>query len=86
MLLFVGLVQDEISFHDPEFHRREITLLSSRNATGVDFATVIAALASRQVVPDAWITHTAGPEAMLQEFDRWLDPDAGVVKAMLAFA
>src|SRR6266536_663237 len=32
-LIFVGLVRDTITFDDPEFHRRELTLLASRNAT-----------------------------------------------------
>ena len=43
-LLYVGLVQGEITFNDPEFHRREITLFASRNATSRDFRDVIAAL------------------------------------------
>ena len=84
-LVFVGLVQDDITFFDPEFHRREMTLLSSRNATGVDFATVIAAMAAGELDLDPWITHRATPETMIDAFDGWLDPNAGVVKAMLAF-
>src|SRR5690606_32104374 len=31
-LVFIGLIQDSISFFDPQFHRREITLKSSRNS------------------------------------------------------
>jgi threonine dehydrogenase-like Zn-dependent dehydrogenase len=31
-LVFVGLVLDRISFDDPQFHRREVTLLASRNS------------------------------------------------------
>ena len=41
-LVFVGLTLDPITFVDPELHRREITLLASRNATPADFARVIA--------------------------------------------
>ena len=84
-LVFVGLVQDDITFFDPEFHRREMTLLSSRNAAAVDFATVIAAMAAGELDLDPWITHRATPETMIDAFDGWLDPNAGVVKAMLAF-
>lgn len=84
-LVFVGLVQDDISFYDPEFHRREMTLLSSRNATATDFATVIAALAAGEVRPDPWISDVASPAEMLERFEHWLDPNAGVVKAMLTF-
>jgi 2-desacetyl-2-hydroxyethyl bacteriochlorophyllide A dehydrogenase len=84
-LVFVGLVQDRVSFYDPEFHRREMTLLSSRNATSVDFATVIAAMAAGELNLDPWITHRASPEEMIATFEHWLDPSAGVVKAMLTF-
>lgn len=84
-LVFVGLVQDDISFHDPEFHRREMTLLSSRNATPSDFTHVIDALESGKVNLDPWITHHAGPEDLPAVFPSWLEPEQGVVKAMLDF-
>lgn len=82
-LVFVGLVQDDITFPDPEFHRREMTLLSSRNATAADFAHVIRTLESGAVNLDPWITHHAGPEELPTVFPSWLEPEQGVVKAML---
>ncbi len=82
-LIFVGLVQDDITFSDPEFHRRELTLKSSRNATAQDFDRVIAALQDGSVDVFPWITHHAGPEALIREFDAWTRPETGVVKAML---
>src|SRR5581483_5539875 len=33
-LVFVGIVLDRIGFADPLFHRREMTLLASRNSAG----------------------------------------------------
>ena len=42
--VLVSVVKDDITFSDPEFHKREMTLLGSRNATAEDFATVIQAL------------------------------------------
>lgn len=82
-LVFVSLVQGEIAFNDPEFHRRETTLLSSRNATAQDFDRVLAALAEKSIHVDSWITHHAGPEEMLGRFESWTKPETGVVKAML---
>lgn len=84
-LVFVGLVQAEIAFHDPEFHRREMTLLSSRNADSQDFAHVIARLEQGHIDIAPWITHRSRPDTIVEEFPGWLEPDAGVVKAMLAF-
>lgn len=85
-LVFVGLVQADITFHDPEFHRREMTLLSTRNATGDDFAWVIENLEAGKIDLDPWITHQATPEQIVDEFPHWLQPENQVVKAMLTFA
>jgi 2-desacetyl-2-hydroxyethyl bacteriochlorophyllide A dehydrogenase len=82
-LIFVGLVQGEVTFHDPDFHRLEMTLMSSRNATAADFAWVIQMLESGRINVGPWITHQASPEALLTEFSNWLDPETGVIKAML---
>ena len=40
-LVFIGLMKKTITFDDPEFHSKELTLKSSRNATLEDFETVI---------------------------------------------
>ena len=84
-LIFVGLVQDDITFSDPYLHSHEITLMSSRNATGQDFAWVIENLQAGKINLDPWLTHQASPEALVTEFPGWLDPEAGVIKAMLSF-
>lgn len=84
-LVFVGLVQGDISFNDPEFHRRETTLKSSRNATAQDFERVLTSLAQKTIQVDPWITHHATPEEMMKQFDSWTKPETGVVKAMLDF-
>lgn len=39
--VLVSVVKDQISFSDPEFHKREMQLISSRNATRHDFQLVI---------------------------------------------
>lgn len=82
-LVFVGLFQGDVTFHDPEFHRRELSLLASRNATSQDFEQVISALESRQLDVLPWITHRASAEQMIEDFPHWLDPASGVIKAML---
>ncbi len=84
-LVFVGLVQGELTFQDPEFHRRELTLFASRNATSADFAYVIQMIDEGKIQLGPWITHRASPEELLTEFPNWLDPEQGVVKAMLEF-
>ena len=42
--MLVSVVLDTISFADPKFHAREISLLGSRNATREDFVEVFSAM------------------------------------------
>jgi threonine dehydrogenase-like Zn-dependent dehydrogenase len=42
---------------DPDFHRKELTLLGSRNATAEDFDLVIAAIRDGSAPVDRLITH-----------------------------
>ena len=84
-LVFVGLFQGDVTFHDPEFHRRELSLLASRNATAQDFNQVITALEAHKINVTPWITHSPSPEQMIRDFSAWLDPANGVVKAMFSF-
>jgi 2-desacetyl-2-hydroxyethyl bacteriochlorophyllide A dehydrogenase len=84
-LVFVGLFQGDVTFHDPDFHRRELSLLASRNATDDDFAQVIALLEAGKIDLAPWITHRVSPERIVAEFSHWLQPENGVVKAMLEF-
>lgn len=83
--VLVGLANGEIKFSDPEFHRRETTLLASRNATTRDFNQVMALLDSHAVDISPWITHRVSPEQMVEEFRRWIEPETGVVKATVRF-
>lgn len=59
-IIFVGLFQGEVTFDDPNFHRREISLLSSRNATTAEFADVISSIESGRIDTGPWITHRLG--------------------------
>jgi 2-desacetyl-2-hydroxyethyl bacteriochlorophyllide A dehydrogenase len=56
-IVFVGLFQGDVVFNDPNFHRRELTVMSSRNATSPEFAQVIAAMESGTIDTSPWITH-----------------------------
>ena len=84
-LIFVGLMQGDITFNDPNFHRREITLLASRNATSGDLRGVIAQIEAGAIDTRPWITHRASSDAFVDEFPGWLAPDAGLIKGMLLF-
>ena len=84
--VLVGLQKGEISFNHPEFHKREATLMSSRNATREDFEHVIASMKKGLVEPTNYITHRVMFDQVKDEFESWLDPANGVIKAMVEFA
>lgn len=82
-LIFVGLVKTDISFSDPEFHKRELTLMGSRNAARVDFEYVLEAVRSGSVDTEGYITHHVGFEQMIGQFEQFLKPETKVIKAMV---
>lgn len=81
--VLVGLQKGDISFSHPEFHKREATLMSSRNATREDFEHVIASMKAGLVQPTTYITHRVDFGDVQQQFAGWLDPATGVIKAMV---
>jgi 2-desacetyl-2-hydroxyethyl bacteriochlorophyllide A dehydrogenase len=84
-LVFVGLVLSDITFYDPDFHRKEITLLATRNSTGRDFKRIIALLESGKIDTSPWITHRSSAAEMPEAFPTWLDPASGIIKAVVSF-
>jgi threonine dehydrogenase-like Zn-dependent dehydrogenase len=81
--VLVGLQKGEIEFSQPEFHKREGTLMSSRNATRQDFDGVMEAIQKKLIDPTTYITHRVGFDRVKAEFAGWLDPAKGVIKAMV---
>jgi 2-desacetyl-2-hydroxyethyl bacteriochlorophyllide A dehydrogenase len=84
-LVYVSLVQADLTFRDAELHRRELTLIRSRNALAADFAWVMQMLEDGRIDLAPWITHRAPAEKMVGEFPGWMDPDRGVIKAVVEF-
>src|SRR5690606_11425344 len=81
--VLIGLQKEPFSFSHPEFHKRETTLMSSRNATREDFEHVIASMKAGLVNPQTYITHTVTFDEVKDQFESWLNPQTGVIKAMV---
>lgn len=81
-IVFVGLFQGDVSFNDPNFHRRELTLLASRNALPSTFDAIIKLVESGRLDPRRWITHRTTLADVPTTFPTF--PGApGLVKAMI---
>lgn len=79
----ISVVTADITFSDPDFHKRETTLLACRNATLDDFSTVIAAMRSGDVPTAAFGSHRATLSELVTELPNWMDPEAHVIKALV---
>ncbi len=81
--VLVSVVKDRISFADPEFHKREMTLIGSRNATRVDFEHVMASIRAGNVPLDALATHRTTLSDVLADLPRWAHQKEGLIKAII---
>ena len=82
--VLVGLQKGEISFSHPEFHKREASLMSSRNANRQDFETVIQHFLSGEIDASKYITHRVAFNEVKANFASWILPETGVIKAMVS--
>ena len=84
-LVYVGISQAEVSFpHAAVMHRRELTLMASRNALAGDFTRIINLIEDGQIDTRPWITHHAAFGDMIGVFPEWLKPETGVIKAVVS--
>ncbi len=81
--VLIGLQKDKVRFRHPESHKRQITLMSSKSATRRDFEYVIACVKRKEVDPTTYITHRVFFDKVKDEFEGWLNPVNGVIKAMV---
>ncbi|MBB3998065.1 zinc-binding alcohol dehydrogenase family protein [Aureimonas pseudogalii] len=81
--VLVSVVKDAISFADPEFHKREMQLIASRNALREDFETVVSAIRNGDVRTDRLATHSATLDEAPAGIERWAHDKAGLVKAII---
>jgi len=82
-IVFLGLVQSALSFDDPEFHRRELTLMASRNATPETFGHVIGEVEAGRVATAPWITGRIALEEVPTRFEEVTSAEAGALKAVI---
>jgi alcohol dehydrogenase len=83
-LVYVGITQAEVAFpHAPMMHRRELTLLASRNALPTDFTRIIKLIEDGKIDTRPWITHHAAFGELIEAFPNFTKPETGVIKAIV---
>jgi 2-desacetyl-2-hydroxyethyl bacteriochlorophyllide A dehydrogenase len=80
--VLVSVVKDDITFADPDFHKREMTLIGSRNAKREDFEYVIARIESGDLPTDKLHTHSCSLTELPQQLPAWSESPDEVIKAI----
>jgi 2-desacetyl-2-hydroxyethyl bacteriochlorophyllide A dehydrogenase len=81
--VLVSVVKDSITFADPDFHRKEMSLLGSRNATSEDFSRVMAAIRNGRVPVDRLITHRTTLADAVRDIPAWAIQKHGLIKGVI---
>jgi threonine dehydrogenase-like Zn-dependent dehydrogenase len=81
--VLVSVIKESITFMDPDFHRKEMTLYGSRNATGEDFKRVIAAIRGGDVPVDRLITHRTSLAEAVRNIPLWATQKTDLIKALI---
>ena len=82
-IVFVGLFQGDVTFNDPNFHRRELTVMGSRNSTPATFREVIRLVEEGRVDTRPWISHRLKLADTPTIFPKDLAGNPAVLKAMI---
>jgi threonine dehydrogenase-like Zn-dependent dehydrogenase len=81
--VMISVVKDRISFSDPDFHRKEMTLLGSRNATATEFEHVASSIGQGRVPVDRLVTHRTGLADAARNLPLWATQKTGLIKALV---
>jgi threonine dehydrogenase-like Zn-dependent dehydrogenase len=82
--VLVGVAQGDISFSDPEFHKRETTLLGSRNALNEDFGRVIAEISNGSIPTALLHTHSLSANEAPRRIPELIGDIGSVMKAIVS--
>jgi alcohol dehydrogenase len=83
-LVYVGVTSEEVRFGHPLMHRREMSVLASRNALSRDFSRIIQLIEDGRIDTNPWMTHAAALEDVPGVFTEWMRPESGVLKAVVS--
>jgi threonine dehydrogenase-like Zn-dependent dehydrogenase len=81
--VLLSIVRADITFNDPQFHKRETSLLGRRNAPRQDFEAVLDTMRDGRVPVAALASHHSGLDEAPNRIPAWSTPNAGVIKALV---
>ncbi|XWJ91701.1 zinc-binding alcohol dehydrogenase family protein [Phytobacter ursingii] len=84
-ITFVGLFKGDLQFSDPEFHKKETTMMGSRNATEEDFAKVGRLMAQGKVTAQMMLTHCYEFHALAEIYEQQVINNRELIKGVIHF-
>ncbi|GAB1855232.1 zinc-binding alcohol dehydrogenase family protein [Flavobacteriaceae bacterium MHTCC 0001] len=81
-IVFIGLFMGDVVFHDPSFHKKELTLKASRAAMGEDFGRIIRLIEAGKIDATSFITHRMSFDDVPTEFEK-LYNQKDLIKAII---
>ncbi|MBB5039048.1 zinc-binding alcohol dehydrogenase family protein [Prosthecobacter dejongeii] len=81
-IVYVGITKDPIPLDDPLLHRRELTLLASRNAHASDFPRILSLIQQGHIHTQSWLTHRADWNDLPALMETLTTPGTESVKAI----
>ncbi len=84
-ITFVGLFKGDLQFSDPEFHKKETTMMGSRNATEEDFAKVGRLMAEGKITAQMMLTHRYEFHALAEIYEQQVIKNRELIKGVIHF-
>ncbi|TDG36246.1 zinc-binding alcohol dehydrogenase family protein [Pedobacter changchengzhani] len=82
-IVFVGLFLGDVTFNDPNFHKKELTLKASRAAMSEDFDKIIKLMETGKIDTQLFITHRINFDQVTSEFEKLYAYGGDLVKAVI---
>jgi 2-desacetyl-2-hydroxyethyl bacteriochlorophyllide A dehydrogenase len=81
-IVYVGITKEPVPLDDPLLHRRELTLLASRNAQAADFPRILSLIQEGRINTQPWITHHTGWENLPSLLEDLIQPGSQAIKGI----
>ncbi|MEI8633930.1 zinc-binding alcohol dehydrogenase family protein [Vibrio sp. PP-XX7] len=84
-IVFVGLFKGNLEISDPDFHKKETTMMGSRNATREDFAKVQQLMQDGKLSAEMMLTHSFAFEEIGHTYERDVINNKALLKGVIEF-
>ena len=75
----------DLQFSDPEFHKKETTLMGSRNATSEDFAKVGRLMAAGKITAQMMLSHHFDFDSLAEHYEAQVINNKQLIKGVIHF-